>query len=157
MAQFVRWLGAYCSNERRKEIYQSAGWEVSQREREVAVEPLFRGRSLILREMKNVHVGLVPDMDKTQFGVGYLCDANTKVGADGVLTARRNTKGSIRDKDRFLALWSKANPKHHGECVMDFFRASAVAVRANAPADALGMAQDLADSLGLPVVVIQQA
>lgn len=156
MAQFVRWLGAYCSNERRKEISQSAHWEISQKEREVAVEPLFRGRSLILREMKNVHVGLVPDMNKTQFCVGYFNDANTKIGDDGVLAARRN-KESIRDKDRFMAAWGKANPKHHGECVMDFFKASAVAVRANAPAEALNMAQDLADSLGLPLVTIQKA
>ena len=120
------------------------------------MEPLFRGRSLILREQRNVHVGLVPDMNKTEFRVGYFCDANTKIGHDGVLKARRNTKDSIRDKDRFLCAWNKRNPTPHGECVMDFFKASAVAVRANAPAEALKLAQDLADSLGLPLVTIQR-
>lgn len=156
MAQFVRWLGAYCSHERKKEVSQSAHWETSQKEREVAVEPLFRGRSLVLREQRNVHVGLVPDMEKTNFCVGYFCDANTKIGHDGVLKARRNTKNSIRDMDRFLSAWNKRTPNHHGEAVMDFFRASAVAVRANAPAEALQLAQDLADSLGLPLVTIQR-
>ena len=156
MAQFVRWLGAYCSQQRKQEVSQSAIWETSQTEREVAVEPLFRGNSLILREQRNVHVGLVPDMDKTEFRVGYFCDANTKIGDDGVLTARRNTKDSIRNMDRFLCAWNKRNPDHHGEVVMDFFKASAVAVRANAPADAFKLAQDLADSLGLPLVTIQK-
>lgn len=50
MAKFVRWLGAYCSKSVSADLVGAALWEVSQADREVACEPLLKGRSLVLSE-----------------------------------------------------------------------------------------------------------
>lgn len=154
MAKFVRWMGAYCPRSVSRELVSAVLWEVSQVDREVACEPLFRGRSLILREQAHVHVGLIPCMDKTQFRVGYFGDALTKITDSGLLKANRN-KESVRDMDRFLAKWGKSAPTWHGEVIVDFFTVQAVALRHGAPQWAVDVAHDIADELGVEVVVIQ--
>jgi hypothetical protein len=153
LAKFVRWMGAYCPRSVSRELVNAALWEVSQADREVACEPLFRGRSLILNEQAHVHVGLVPCMDKTNFCVGYFGDALTKITDSGLLTANRNKK-SVRDMDRFLAAWGKSAPKRHGECIVDFFTVKAVAVRYGAPQWAVEVAHEIAHELGVPVEVV---
>ena len=87
MAKFVRWLGAYCSKSVSADLVGAALWEVSQADREVACEPLLKGRSLVLSEQARVHVGLIPCMDKTIFVRGYLRDAFTKTDEDGTANA----------------------------------------------------------------------
>ncbi len=148
---FVRWLGAFCH--RAGDKAASAAWEVSQAAREVAAEPLYRGRSLLLWENEAVFVGLVACEQSSIFRAGFFRDCRSRHDRDGLLTGKGRP---VRDLHRFKAAWNKSGKRHHGEAFFDLFTARAVAVRAGSSAARLQIARDIARSLNLPIVSIEE-
>lgn len=152
--KFVRWLGAFGSG---PSIDEAASWEISQLDRQVAVEPLWRGRSLL----DHAKIGLVVDHQSSVFVKAWTRDAyTTKVGA--VLKTRgRDGDGrqqkAFRNLDRFLSYWTKMAPYNlgHGEAVFDAPVYSAVVVKSTATERGLRRAKKLADITKLPLVVLQ--
>lgn len=150
--KFVRWLGAFGSG---SSLSEAAGWELSQTDRQVAVEPLHRGRSLL----DHAKIGLVVDHDASRFHCGWLCDAWTAVRDDGTLRAQyrpRDRQGrKFRDMDRFLAAWSAVkSPSHHAEVVFDAPVYRAVVVKSTATERGVRRAKRLAARLNLPLEVL---
>ncbi len=150
--KFVRWLGAFGSG---SSLSEAAGWELSQTDRQVAVEPLHRGRSLI----GHAKIGLVIDHDASRFHAGWLFDAWTDWRPDGTLRPKykpRTRQGrKYLDIDRFLAAWSAVkNPDHHAEVVFDSVIYCAVVVKSTATARGVGRAKRLAAMLSLPLEVL---
>lgn len=150
--KFVRWLGAF---KKGTSLSEAAGWELSQTERQVAVEPLWRGRSLITKSK----IGLEIDHQASVFASGWLSDAWTEVHADGTLRSDRSSCGRrdmkrFRNQDRFLSAWSKMRPTHHAEAVFAAPVYRAVVVKKNATAHGMGRARRLAAQLNLPLKVI---
>lgn len=148
---FVRWLNAYCGTS--YEVPSSAVWELTQTAREVATEPLFFGRSLLLEEQGHVFVGLVCDEDKSIFRAGFLGDAYSVTERDGTLRATSGLK-PVRDLHRFKAGWQRKQPERHGEAFFDLFTARAVAVRSDAKPQQVAQSKELASKLGLAIVRI---
>lgn len=62
--KFVRWLGAFGSG---SDLNEAADWEQSQIERQVAAEPLWRGRSFWATQ-KSVWWSIIKPADSTQAG-----------------------------------------------------------------------------------------
>ena len=149
---FVRWLGAFG---RCQDVSASAEWELTQNAREVAAEPLFRGRSLILAENSRVFVGIVADEKESEFKRGFFSDCWSKTASDGTLAPKHKIR-PIRDQDRFRRAWSKSVPTHHGEAFFDHFTAKAVAVRKDASPQKINVARDLAKTLGLPLHLVEE-
>lgn len=150
--KFVRWLGAFRSNG--FSLSESAQWELSQLDRQVASEPLVRGKSRI----KHALIGLVVDHDASHFVCGWESDAWTSE-ADGLVmtTKRRSVAGKkYRCQNRFLAAMAKNGESSHGEAVFDYPKYSAVAVKKSAPERVKKMAADLSMELGLPVKEIDK-
>lgn len=150
--KFVRWLGAFGSG---TSLFEAAGWELSQIERQVAAEPLHHGRSLIT----HAKIGLVIDHQVSRFHAGWLVDAYTKLGDDGTLRPKykpRMRQGKrFKDMDRFLAAWSAVkNPSGHAEVIFDAPHYCAVAVKSTATERGRRRAQRLADQLGMPLEVL---
>lgn len=150
--KFVRWLGAFGSG---SSLTEAATWEASQVERQVAVEPLHRGRSLL----GHAKIGLVVDHDASRFHAGWLADAYTVKRDDGTLRPYykpRNRQGKkFHDMDRFIAAWSAVkNPSHHAEVVFDSPTYRAVVVKSTATAHGVSRAKRLADMLNLPLEVL---
>jgi hypothetical protein len=148
--KFVRWLGAFGSG---SSLSEAAEWELSQTARQVAVEPLYRGRSLL----RHCKIGLVVDHNASRFHAGWLVDAYTKqVGDTGILRplyspASRQGK-KYRDVDRFLEAWSATrNQSGHGEVIFDSPIYSAVAVKSTATEHGKRRAERLAKRLNLPL------
>lgn len=79
--KFVRWLGAFGSG---SDLNEAADWEQSQIERQVAAEPLWRGRSFL----GHAKIGLVVDHQASRFHAGWLVDAWTEKQDDGTLRPR---------------------------------------------------------------------
>lgn len=150
--KFVRWLGAFGSG---SSLSEAAGWELSQTDRQVAVEPLHRGRSLL----GHAKIGLVVDHAASRFHAGWLTDAWTVNRDDGTLRPRgkpRNRQGrKFMDMDRFLAAWSAVkNPSYHAEVVFDSPIYRAVVVKSTATERGVRRAQRLASRLNLPLEVL---
>jgi hypothetical protein len=148
---FVRWLGAF------RECLSpaaSALWEVSQEGVEVAAEPLFHGRSRLIGNNK-AFVGLVACEETSIFRAGFLRDCYSQNTQSGRLHATDKTQKVFKDKNRFLSVWSKKAPRHHGEVFFAKFTAKAVAVDANATARQLRIAKDIAASLNIGLVKVE--
>lgn len=152
--KFVRWLGAFGSG---SSLTEAADWELSQTDRQVAVEPLHRGRSLI----NHAKIGLVVNHDASRFHAGWLADAYTVKRDDGTLRPiykPRNRQGKkFKGMDRFLAAWSAIkNPSHHGEVIFDSPVYRAVVVKSTATTHGVSRAKRLADMLKLPLEVLTE-
>jgi hypothetical protein len=148
--KFVRWLGAYG---RGPSLEGSAAWEISQTERQVSAEPLWRQRSLIPR----AKIGLEVDEVSSTFCSGWTMDAWTE-SKDGVLESargrrRRNPRHS--DLDRFLAAWSSRPRTCHGETTWDNVYYRAVVVKSTATERGRRKAERLATALKLPIKTIR--
>lgn len=154
---FVRWMGAFV---RCHDLAKSAEWELSQTAREVAAEPLYRGRSLLLAEDNydlRIKVGLVIDEVQSHFRVGYFRDCYS--GTDrktGALLPKRSSplRKPIRDMDRFRKAWNGFKPFHHGEVFFDLIVARAVAAR-KGDKEAESAGRDLAKRLSLPLILVE--
>lgn len=152
--KFVRWLGAFGSS---SSLSEAVDWELSQIDRQVAVEPLHRGRSML----DHAKIGLVIDHEISRFHSGWLTDAWTVKRDDGTLRPRgkpRDRQGrKFRDMDRFLAAWSAVkNPSYHAEVVFDSPVYRAVAVKSTATERGVRRAKRLADRLNLPLEVLAE-
>lgn len=150
--KFVRWLGAFGSG---SSLSEAAAWELSQTARQVAVEPLHRGRSLL----GHAKIGLVIDHEASRFHAGWLKDAWTVPQDDGTLRAKyrpRDRQGrKFRNMDRFLAAWSAVkDPSMHGEVVFDAPTYRAVVVKSTATERGIRRARRLASRLNLPLEVL---
>jgi hypothetical protein len=133
----VRWLGAF---RKASSLLESALWELTQTERQVAAEPLWRGRSLI----HHARIGLVVDHQESLFRGGFISDAWTVTDDRGILRAKRDER-RYRNFDRFLFVWNSQVPRHHGEVLFDATVFSAVAYKGVEPP------RELAAALNLPV------
>ena len=153
MAKFVRWLGAFGETRRVHTLSESARWEVSNTSRQVAVEPLIKGKSLI----RHVLIGLVIDHEQSQFVKGFINDAYTIIEKDGTL---KNTRfKAYRNIDRYLKAVNQKNDFWHGEAVFDIPKYSAVVFdRTNCHSGRIAPIQEkakkLANELGLKLVII---
>lgn len=150
--KFIRWLGAFGSG---SSLSEAVDWELSQTDRQVAVEPLHRGHSLI----GGAKIGLVIDHDVSRFHAGWLTDAWTDRREDGTLRPRyrpRDRQGrKFRDMDRFLAAWSAVkSPSSHGEAIFDSPIYRAVVVKSTATERGVRRAKRLASRLNLPLEVL---
>lgn len=148
--KFVRWLGAFRSTGQTLE--SAIGWELSQRDRQVAAEPLRRGTSLI----RHALIGLVVDASRSVFVCGWEQDAWTEQSNGLLKTSKRRAAVGKRytDADRLSAAVSKLNGGCHGEAIFDYPKYSAVAVKKSAPASIKTMAATLAAEHGLPLVEV---
>lgn len=146
--KFVRWLGAFG---RGSSLAEAVTFETKKVSRQVAAEPLFRGRSLI----PHAKIGLVIDESRSVFVRGWICDAWTIPNDSGVLRPRESPRktGNVpfRDKDRFLAAFQRETRTDHGEAVFDSVVYNAVVVKSTATAHGLARAEKLAITLGLPL------
>ncbi len=150
--KFVRWLGAFGTG---ASLTEAAEWELSQTDRQVAVEPLHRGRSLI----DHVKIGLEVDHELSRFHAGWLRDAWTEVQANGLLKPKylpRYRQGKkFRDLNRFLAAWSAVkNPTGWGEVIFDSPIYTAVVVKSTATERGVRRASRIAARLNLPLRVL---
>lgn len=150
--KFVRWLGAFGSG---TSLSDAAGWELSQIERQVAAEPLHRGRSLL----DHAKIGLAVDHDASRFHAGWLTDAYTIRQDNGTLRPKyrpRDRQGrKFSDMDRFLAAWSAVkNPSRHAEAIFDAPHYRAVVVKSTATERGVRRAKRIADRLNLPLEVL---
>ena len=150
--KFVRWLGAF-REKGKYTLLESAQFEKGNKTRQVAVEPLLKGKSLITQAV----IGLELDHESSQFVVGFLHDAWTEVDPDGTLRNTRN-KG-FRDMNRFLAAHAKKKPfECHGEAVFDLpiYKAVVLDLSSRTDVDRLKkMASNLAKELNLPLKIIK--
>jgi hypothetical protein len=149
--KFVRWLGAFGSG---SSLSEAAEWEKSQTARQVAVEPLHRGRSLL-----HAKIGLEINHAVSRFHAGWLCDAYTIEIDGGVLRPKyrpRDRQGrKFRDMDRFLAAWSAVKgPSQHGEVIFDAPHYCAVVVKSSATERGVKRAARLAARLNLPLRIL---
>ena len=150
--KFVRWLGAFGSG---SSLSEAAEWELSQTARQVAVEPLHRGRSLL----DHAKIGLVIDHEASRFHAGWLTDAWTVKRDDGTLRPQyrpRYRQGKkFRDMDRSLAAWSAVKyPSRHAEVIFDAPIYRAVVVKSTATERGVRRAKRLAERLHLPLEVL---
>jgi hypothetical protein len=148
--KFVRWLGAFRSSGQTLE--SAVDWEISQRDRQVAAEPLRRGCSLI----RHALIGLVMDHDRSVFVCGWEQDAWTEHYDGVVKTSKRRKAAGKRHKsaDRLLAAVSKLQEGCHAEAIFDYPRYIAVAVKKSAPARVKKVAATLASEKSLPLVEV---
>lgn len=149
--KFVRWLGAFGSG---SSLSEAAEWELSQIARQVAAEPLYRGRSLL-----HSKIGLEVDHYASRFHCGWMTDAWTVRRDNGTLRAKyrpADRQGKkYRDVNRFLAAWAAVkNPTNHGEVVFDSPIYSAVVVKSTATLRGVSRARRIAARLNLPLRVL---
>lgn len=149
--KFVRWLGAFGSG---SSLSEAAEWELTQTDRQVAVEPLHHGRSLL-----HSKIGLEIDHGASRFHCGWLTDAWTTRRLDGTLRAKYRPKDrqgkKYKDVNRFLAAWSAVrNPVKQGEAVFDSPIYIAVVVKSTATQHGKRRAKRLAARLNLPLKVL---
>jgi hypothetical protein len=147
--KFVRWLGAFGVG---SSLTEAVSWELNQVERQVAVEPLWRGQSFI----GHVTIGLAVDHSRSRFARGWLYDAYTVPHEDGSLRATRHRKAEFKNMDRFLAAWNKQRPFHHGEVAFDSPVYRAVVVKSTASDRGFRRAKRLASKLGLPLKILKE-
>jgi hypothetical protein len=146
----IRWLGAFGSG---ASLSESADWEKAQSGRQVAAEPLWRGRSFI----PHAKIGLEIDLAASLFVSGWMRDAWTEIDADGRLISNKGQTGRdglarYRNRDRFFAAWTRAaSPRWHGEIAVDLPVYVAVVVKSTATHRGKARARKLAQRLGLPL------
>lgn len=170
--KFVRWLGAFGQG---SSLVESAVWEMSQTDRQVAAEPLIRGRSMI----DHAKIGLAIANPEATFARGWLADAWTTIGEDGIIRRLRTAHAlselsplhptqraldghpaprkaqNFRNMDKFLAaLNNSKGHTHHAEAAFNAPTYAAVVVKSTATAHGKRRAQRLADRLNLPVKII---
>lgn len=170
--KFVRWLGAFGKG---TSLTEAASWEISQVERQVSAEPLCRGRSFI----DHAKIGLAIANPSATFARGWLADAYTTIGEDGIIRRTRRGRSlqsisprhpthekwgglhtawkpkEFRNMDKFLAAFSKAKDHdHHAEAAFNAPTYDAVVVKSTATAHGKRRAQRLANRLNLPVRMI---
>lgn len=149
--KFVRWLGAFGSG---ASLTEAAAWETKQCDRQVAAEPLYRGRSFI----DHAKIGLAIANPESTFARGWTYDAWTRVDADGILKAHRMGYGKTKpykNMDRFLSAYSRcAHEGHHAEAAFNAPLYDAVVVKSTASERGKRRANRLAQQLGLPLKMI---
>lgn len=148
MAKFVRWLGAFGHG---NSLAECAAWETKQTARQVAAEPLIRGKSKI----HHAKIGLVVAHPEATFARGWLYDAYTVEKINGVLMATRQRNNEFKSMDRFLAALSKQGGRMaHAEASFNAPLYSAVAVKKCASLRGKRRADRLAAMLDLPLVIL---
>jgi len=147
--RYVRWLGAYRRGA--SSLEEAARWETSGCDREVAAEPLVRGRSLVLEEHGGVHIGLEVDVEASRFVAGFYSDCWSEADQQsGRLVAASNP--DERREWAFAKKLTKARSlPHHAEAWFGRPQYAAVIVRAAAPKRVRKRATALAAELGLPL------
>lgn len=147
--KFVRWLGAF--DKRSESISESASWELSQTERQVAAEPLWHGKSFL----KNAKIGLVIAHPDVTFSRGWLSDSYTVTNEAGINMATRCRDMEFKNMDKFLKRHNSGNsPMGHAEAAFNCPLYSAVAVKKDASPWAKNKAKRLAEHLSLPIMVV---
>lgn len=146
--KFVRWLGAFGSS---SSLLEAAFWETSQNERQVAAEPLIKGKSLI----RHAKIGLSINSPSASFARGWLWDAYTDHRGDGILVAKRS-RGPCEYKsmDRFLAALNKRGGHGHAEASFNAPHYDFVVVKNDASPRGMRRAKRLALRLNLPIRVL---
>ena len=146
--KFVRWLGAL---RRSADMLASARWEVSQNTRQIAVEPLYKGQSLLYKGV----IGLAVDHEQSQFVQGICHDAYTRIMENGTLKVTRlwakEKYGHYKNIDRFLKAWNAGEWTHHGEVILDCVQYNAVVVKNTATKEQKALALKIALELNLPL------
>ena len=145
--KFVRWLGAFG---RASSLDDSATWEQSQTDRQVAAEPLYRGKSLI----QHAKIGLEIAHPEATFARGWLYDAYTVVHEPtGQIRATRNhtAGGEFRNMDKFLSAHAKKRVSYQGEAAFNAPLYCAVVVKKSASDRGKARAARLAAQMGLPL------
>jgi len=149
--KFVRWLGAFGSG---SSLTEAATWETKQVERQVAAEPLHRGKSYI----SHAKIGLAIANPESTFARGWLYDAWTVIDGDGILKAKRRGYGKqrpYRDMNRFLSAYSRCvHTGHHAEAAFNAPLYDAVVVKLTASERGKRRAHRLAQQMGLPLQMI---
>ena len=147
--KFVRWLGAFGAG---NSLHEAAAWETRQCERQVAAEPLVRGKSLL----SHAKIGLGIAHPEATFARGWLEDAWTEPDKNGILKASRERRHEFKDMNRFLAALSKRsrNNKHHAEAAFNCPAYDCVVVKHDATPRGMRRAKRLAKTLNLPLRVL---
>lgn len=149
--KFVRWLGAFGAG---TSLEEAAAWELSQLDRQVAVEPLWRGRSFL----NHCKIGLAVDHQASVFVKAWTTDAYTELR--GTTLRPRHPDGynrqdrGFRSLNRFLGFWSSLRPNYHGEAIFDAVHYTAVVVKRSATERGMSRANKLTELTGLPLVVL---
>jgi hypothetical protein len=144
--KYVRWLGAYGTLKK-----DSATWETSQVERQVAAEYLVQGRSLVAKHTETC-IGLAVDEHRSVFVRGYEHDAYTIPTTDGRLVPSRKEHDAPKewgDRSRFEREIQGKRGTWHTEVVFDCPQYVAVVVAAGSPVPA--RAKAVARQLRLPI------
>jgi len=146
--KFIRWLGAFGNG---NSLSEAARWEVSQTSRQVAAEPLIKGKSHI----SHAKIGLSVAHPEATFARGWLNDAFTVIDErSGMIKATREHKSEYKNMDRFLAALNKRGGYGHGEAAFNSPIYDAVVVKGDASPRGKRRAQHLADLLKLPLKTI---
>lgn len=148
--KFVRWLDAF--NRHEGSVETSASWETKQVSRQVAAEPLVRGKSYI----HHAKIGLSVAHPEATFARGWLYDAFTIPDTVGILRATRCRDNEFKNMDRFLAALAKTAKGRisHAEATFNAPIYDAVVVKNTASPRGKRRAQRLADKLNLPLRVL---
>ena len=143
--KFVRWLGAFGNGNSLKE---AASWEMTQVSRQVAAEPLIKGKS----HLNHAKIGLSVAHPEATFARGWLKDAYTVVDEkSGTLKATRERESEFKSMDRFLAALNKRGGYGHAEAAFNAPVYDAVVVKGDASPRGKRRAQRLAALLKLPM------
>jgi hypothetical protein len=152
--KFVRWLNAY---RRYSTLEEAVGWELTQSERQIATEPLWRSCSML----HSSQIGLVIDHEKSIFVKAWFFDATTVSDENGIL--RKTKKGrDFRNMNKFLSAWNRKNPGSerdgwHGEVVFDKPVFSGVALMVKTTRNVRKIAEEISVQTGLPVRFVNYA
>lgn len=143
--KFVRWLGAFGAG---NSLTEAASWETKQVSRQVAAEPLIKGKSHI----SHAKIGLSVAHPEATFARGWLYDAYTVIDdKSGLLKATRQKDSEFKSMDRFLAALNKRGGVGHAEAAFNAPLYDAVVVKGDASLRGKRRAQRLAALLKLPV------
>lgn len=143
--KFVRWLGAFGAG---NSLHEAAEWETKQVSRQVAAEPLIKGKSYI----DHAKIGLSVAHPEATFARGWIYDAFTVIDEkSGMIRASRNRDNEYRNMDRFLAALNKRGGTAHAEASFNAPLYDAVVVKGDASSRGKRRAQRLAESLKLPL------
>ena len=142
--KFVRWLGAFGKQD---SLVESASWELSQTDRQVAAEPLHHGVSHIHHAL----IGLEITHPEATFARGWLKDSYTVPDENGINKATRNRSGEFKNMDKFLKVFNANNCPHHGEASFNCPLYASVVVKRHCSDKVILKAKKLAAELGLPL------
>jgi len=146
--KFVRWLGAFGTG---NSLTEAATWEKTQVSRQVAAEPLIKGKS----HLSHAKIGLSVAHPDATFARGWLNDAYTVIEEKtGLIKATRERNHEFKNMDRFLAALNKRGGVGHAEAAFNTPVYDAVVVKGDASPRGKRRAQRLADFLKLPLKTI---